>query len=70
VWMMGVVGVALAVVGFVLYYSLRVLFYFILFYSNVMGELLVGTFGCDRTDNQTAIAPGLSHAAIVPCHYC
>ena len=30
-WMMGVVGVALAVVGFVLYYSLRVLFYFILF---------------------------------------
>jgi hypothetical protein len=35
--MMGVVGVALAVVGFVLYYSLRVL------YSNVTGELLVGT---------------------------
>ena len=30
-WMMGVVGVALAVVGFVLYYSLRDLFYFILF---------------------------------------
>jgi len=41
-----------------------------IFYSNVMGEFAGGDIGCDHTDNQTVIAPGLSHAVVVLCHYC